>query len=513
MAQLKKRALLSVSDKTGIIDLAKTLVQADYEIISTGGTAQLLSENGIQTTGIEAVTNFPECMDGRLKTLHPAIFGGLLAVYDNPAHVQTMTEQNIGTMDVLVVNLYPFRKTVEDPAHTLQNAIEQIDVGGPSMIRAAAKNHKFVTVLTSPAQYQDFTDNIADLNQAFRYKLAVEAFRYTAAYDAYISDYLGRQLADEIFPETLTLTFDKQDNPMRYGENPHQEAAYFSWPTQPVKGIESATLLGGKPLSYNNIADSHAALQIAREFGNDPVCVAVKHATPCGVAIGVDILAAYTAAYDCDPQSIFGGIICLNRPVDVPTATKMAEIFLEVIIAPSFDEEALKILKKKKNLRLLALPEIVQATTPALELKSVGGGILVQQADANQIDDETLTTVTKTAPTKLTDLRFAMKVVKHVKSNAIVIAKNGCTLGLGGGETSRIWAAEAAVARAGERAKGAVLASDAMFPFPDVVELAAKAGIVEIIQPGGSINDKLSVEACDNHGIAMVMTGVRHFKH
>ena len=508
----KKRALISVSDKTGVLDLAKALIAADYEIISTGGTAALFADNNLPVTAIEAVTDFPECMDGRLKTLHPAIFGGLLGVLDNPEHVQTMENHKMQAIDILVVNLYPFRKTVENPNHTLAQAIENIDIGGPSMIRAAAKNHKYVAIVTDPSQYTQLIDNLTSIDEKLRFKLAMEAFRYTAAYDAYISEYLRQISEPDVFPDTLTLTFDKHETPMRYGENPHQAAAYYSWGQSSYKGIENAQLLHGKPLSFNNIADAHAALQVAKEFPGEAVCVAVKHATPCGVAVGADALSAYTAAYDCDPQSIFGGIVCINQEIDEATAQKMHEVFLEVIIAPAFTEGAMKVLTKKKNLRLLALPHIGK-NTPAWEFKSVGGGMLVQASDDLNINDETHTTVTEKAPQKLADLIFAMKVVKHVKSNAIVVAKDGVTLGLGGGEVSRIWAAEAAIARAGDKAKGAVLASDALFPFPDVVELCAKNGITEIIQPGGSVNDQLSIDAANARGIAMVFTGVRHFKH
>jgi len=511
---IKKRALLSVSDKTGIVELAQALSDAGYELISTGGTASLLSENGLPVAAIEDVTGFPECMDGRLKTLHPAIFGGLLAVQDNAKHRQAMEAQNISTIDILVVNLYPFKKTVENPAHTLASAIEQIDVGGPSMIRAAAKNYKYVTVVTNPAEYAELTQRITGntMDETYRFRLAAQAFSYTAAYDAYIAEYLRTIAAPGTFPETLTITFDTHNTPMRYGENPHQQAAYYTWPQQKYNGIESAKLLHGKPLSFNNIADAHAALALTKEF-DEPVCVAVKHATPCGVAIGETILAAYTAAYDCDPQSIFGGIVCANREIDEATAHKMHDIFLEVIIAPSFSDHAMKVLSKKKNLRLLALPEMSKEASTVWECKSVGGGLLVQESDSVDIETETRKVVTEKSPEKINDLLFAMKVVKHVKSNAIVVAKDGCTLGIGGGEVSRIWAAEAALSRAGDRANSAVLASDAMFPFPDVVELSASYGITEIIQPGGSVNDQLSIDAANKHGIAMVFTGVRHFKH
>lgn len=508
-----KRAILSVSDKTGIIELATALLKANYELISTGGTATLLKEKGMPVTAIEEITNFPECMDGRLKTLHPSVFGGLLGILDNPEHIKTMETHHMKPIDILVTNLYPFRKTVENPSHTLQNAIENIDIGGPSMIRAAAKNHKYVCVLTSPSQYDELINNLDNLDEKYRFKLASEAFNYTAAYDAYIAEYLRQVSNTETFPQTLTITYDKHETPMRYGENPHQQAAYYTWPQNPYYGIEKAELLHGKPLSFNNIADAHATLAVAKEFSNQPVCVAVKHATPCGVATGKTILDAYNAAYDCDPQSIFGGIICVNRELDEATAKEMHKTFLEVIIAPSFTADALGVLTKKKNLRLLALKDMYKETKNSLECKSVGGGILFQQPDEVNIETETHKTVTEKTPTKTDDLIFAMKVVKHVKSNAIVVAKNGCTIGIGGGEVSRVWAAEAAISRAGDKAKDAVLASDALFPFPDVVELCAKAGIKEIIQPGGSVNDQLSIDAANNHGLAMVFTDVRHFKH
>ena len=512
---MKKYALLSVSDKAGLTDLAKILIKNNYELISTGGTAALLSENNLPVTAIESVTNFPECMDGRLKTLHPNVFGGLLGVLDDPQHVKTMQEHNIPAIDIIAVNLYPFRKTVENPTHTLENAIENIDIGGPSMIRAAAKNHKYVSIVTEPAQYAELIEKIEQnsINEAYRFKLAAAAFRYTAAYDAYIAEYL-RQITDpESFPDTFTITLDKHETPMRYGENPHQQAAYYTWPQSPYNGIEKAELLHGKPLSFNNIADAAAALAVAKEFPTDPVCAAVKHATPCGVAIGKTILQAYNAAYECDPVSIFGGIVCVNKELDEATAQEMYKSFLEVIIAPSYTPEALDLLTKKKNLRLLALPTINIKTPPSLECKSAGGGILFQTPDTVSIESEPHKVVTVKSPTQKADLIFAMKVAKHVKSNAIVVAKNGCTVGLGGGEVRRSWAAESAINRAGSKAKGAVLASEALFPFPDVVELCAAAGITEIIQPGGSKNDQQSIEAADKHGIAMVFTDVRHFKH
>jgi len=516
-----KYALLSVSDKTNLTELAQGLTKAGYKIISTGGTAKTLTESGFSVTSIEDITEFPECMDGRLKTLHPRISGGLLGVRDNPEHLSTMQEHKIPFIDILVVNLYPFKETISKPNHTLEEAIEKIDIGGPTMIRAGAKNHKYVAVVTDPADYEELIHRAEEdtLDEAYRYKLAAKAFRHTAAYDAHISKYLTQTLPDELFPEDLTLTFRRQSD-MRYGENPHQKASYYVGDSQ--GSIEDAEVLHGKALSSNNIADPHGAVALAREFTEQPVCVAVKHATPCGVAVGSSALEAYTAAYECDPTSIFGGIVAFNREVDEATAKKMYEVFLEVIIAPAFSPGALEVLTKKKNLRLLRLPGLGDLNKAdshrkayTFEFKSVGGGLLIQESDANDIGGEEHNVVTETTPTKeaMADLIFGMKVVKHVKSNAIVVVKNGCLLGQGGGSVSRIWAAEAALARAGDGAKGAVLASDALFPFPDVVEACAAAGVTAIIQPGGSKNDQASIDACNQHNIAMIFTGVRHFRH
>ena len=496
----KKYALISVSDKTNLAELAKGLIKAGYEIISTGGTREALSKNGISAIPIEDITGFPECMDGRLKTLHPKVFGGLLGQRDTPGHRHTMKEHEIPSIDIVAVNLYPFKETIKGP-HTLEEAIENIDIGGPSMIRAAAKNYKYVAVATDPADYEELARRACSstLDRDYRYKLAAKAFRHTAAYDAHISKYLSQ----ESFPETLTLTFNKHSD-MRYGENPHQNAAFY---------IDNfGDILHGKALSYNNIADVHAAMALTREFTEQPVCVAVKHSTPCGVAVGATVYEALNAAYECDPVSIFGGIVAFNRQVDEAAAAKMNEIFLEVIIAPSFSAGALEILTQKKNLRLLAMSNF---DNNRWEFKSIGSGMLLQEVDNNDIDSEEHTAVTDITPAAevMSDLIFALKVVKHVKSNAIVVAKDGRLLGQGGGEVSRIWAAQAALARAGESARGAVMASDAMFPFPDVVDACAEAGITAIIQPGGSKNDQMSIDACNKYGIAMVLTGVRHFKH
>ena len=497
----RKYALISVSDKSDIEQLAAELTRAGYQIISTGGTAKFLAEAGFDVVPVEDITAFPECMDGRLKTLHPRVAGGLLGVRDNPAHMQAMADHNIPAIDVLVVNLYPFSETISGD-HTLEDAIENIDIGGPTMIRAAAKNYKYVAVVTDPADYVDLVKRVHE--EDFRHRLAAKAFRHTAAYDATIAKYLTEE-AKEDFPKTLTLTYRKHSD-LRYGENPHQAAAYY------VQNAEkTAELLHGKQMSYNNIADANAAVALAQEF-KQPVCVAVKHSTPCGVAIGKGSHDAYKAAYECDPQSIFGGIVAFNCQVDKPCAELMFETFLEVIIAPAFAPDALEVLAKKKNLRLMLASK---HDTNRLEFKSVASGLLMQEVDTADIEQEDFNLVTQTPlpPSAREDLVFAMKVVKHVKSNAIVVAKSGQLLGQGGGEVSRIWAAKAALERAGSKAFGAVLASDALFPFPDVVEACAEAGIAAIIQPGGSKNDGLSIDAANKHGIAMVFTGIRHFKH
>lgn len=521
---MQPRALLSVSNKEGIAKLGRVLHAKGYELVSTGGTARALTESGLPVTEVEDVTGFPECLDGRVKTLHPHIFAGILAIRDNPEHEVMLDSFEIAYVDIVVVNLYPFVETVSKPGCTLAEAVENIDIGGPSMIRAAAKNYKHVAVVTDPSQYGEVAEKLGNggLDEDFRLRLATAAFNHTAAYDAHIAGYFNGLINDE-YPDKLTFTFEKQ-SAMRYGENPHQSAAYYTSPTyggEAVYGIESARFLHGKELSYNNISDTQGAIALIKEF-DQTACAAIKHASPCGVGTGETVLEAFTRAYECDPMSIFGGIICFNRTVDAETALKMKELFLEVIVAPAYEEDALRILKTKKNLRLLELPDVAKKRAFQYEYKSAGGGLLIQQSDTTDIGGETHTVATKAAPTKaqLADLIFAMKVVRHVKSNAIVVAKDGRTLGIGGGQVSRIWAAEAAINHAAvphdnaaQPLDGAVLASDAYFPFPDVVEACAKASIAAIIQPGGSKNDGLSVEACDQHGIAMVFTGQRHFKH
>ncbi|QSB48974.1 bifunctional phosphoribosylaminoimidazolecarboxamide formyltransferase/IMP cyclohydrolase [Parageobacillus toebii] len=509
-----KRALLSVSNKEGIVSLAKQLVELGVEIISTGGTKKTLEEAGVPVIGISDVTGFPEILDGRVKTLHPMIHGGLLAIRDNERHQSELREHHITPIDLVVVNLYPFQQTIAKSDVTFAEAIENIDIGGPTMLRAAAKNHQYVTVVVDPADYDTVVQELkehGDVSAETKLKLAAKVFRHTAAYDAMIAEYLTNKTGEE-YPESLTITFEKKQA-LRYGENPHQTAAFYKKPLGASFSIAQAMQLHGKELSYNNINDANAALQIVKEF-TEPAAVAVKHMNPCGVGTGATIYEAFTKAYEADPTSIFGGIIALNREVDKETAEKMHEIFLEIVIAPSFSKEALDILTQKKNIRLLTVDFTAPNTKEKL-LVSVQGGLLVQETDTHTLDDAEIKVVTKREPTEQEweALRFAWKVVKHVKSNAIVLAKDGMTIGIGAGQMNRVGAAKIAIEQAGEKAKGAVLASDAFFPMDDTVEAAAKAGITAIIQPGGSIRDADSIKKADEYGIAMVFTGIRHFKH
>jgi phosphoribosylaminoimidazolecarboxamide formyltransferase/IMP cyclohydrolase len=513
-----KRALISVSDKTGIVEFASVLAKTGVEIISTGGTKTLLEQNGVPVIGISDVTGFPEILDGRVKTLHPAVHSGLLAIRDSEAHRRQMQELGLGYIDLVVVNLYPFAATIAKPDVTYEEAIENIDIGGPTMLRSAAKNHAFVTVVVDAADYETVLEEIrqsGDTTLETRRRLAAKVFRHTAAYDALISEYLTRQTGER-FPEKYTVTYEKVQD-LRYGENPHQQAAFYRKPLAQPGNITTAEQLHGKELSYNNINDANAALQIVKEF-DQPAVVAVKHMNPCGVGIGATILEAYRKAYEADPTSIFGGIVAANREIDAETARLMHEIFLEIVIAPGFSQEALDILTKKKNIRLLKLGDaFAQGRTAESyhNVTSVEGGMLVQDNDNLQIDASNLKVVTERAPTEeeLKQLLFGWKVVKHVKSNAIVLVKDDMTIGVGAGQMNRVGAARIAIEQAGEKAKGSVLASDAFFPMGDTVELAAQAGITAIIQPGGSIKDEESIAAANKYGIAMVFTGVRHFKH
>lgn len=511
---MAKRALISVSDKTGIIEFAKQLKEVGFEIISTGGTSKVLQEAGVEVIGISDVTDFPEILDGRVKTLHPNVHGGLLARHDDPSHKQQIEAHNIQPIELVCVNLYPFQETIAKPEVTVEDAIENIDIGGPTMLRSAAKNHEYVTVVVDPADYENV---IAEYKEAekttfeTRRALAAKVFRHTAAYDSVISQYMT-ELVGEKQPESVTYTYDLQQS-LRYGENPHQQASFYKKPLGSTFSIANATQLHGKELSYNNINDANAALQIVKEF-EGPAAVAVKHNNPCGVGTGETIFEAFSKAYEADSTSIFGGIIALNGEVDAETAKKLHEIFLEIIIAPSFSQEALDILTSKKNLRLLTIP-FNDNNVEEKVLTSVEGGLLVQAADTYTLEDANVTIPTKRQPTEeeWAALKLGWKVVKHVKSNAIVVTDGQMTLGVGAGQMNRVGSAKIALEQAGEKAQGAALASDAFFPMGDTVEVAAKAGITAIIQTGGSIRDEDSIKVADEHGIAMVFTGVRHFKH
>ena len=514
---MKKRALLSVSDKTGIIDFAQKLEELGYEVVSTGGTARTLTENGVSVTGISEVTGFPECLDGRVKTLHPAVHAGILAMRSNPEHMAQLQELGITPIDVVAINLYPFKQTILKEGVTLEEAIENIDIGGPTMIRAAAKNWQDVAVIVDPSDYDAVIEGLknGDLSRETKFRLAAKVFEHTAAYDALISSYLRKQMGGDPFPEELTLTFEKVQQ-MRYGENPHQKGAFYREIGAAANTLAAAKQLHGKELSYNNVNDANGALEILKEFGTEKPCaVAVKHTNPCGVGVGDTLLEAYLNAYNSDPVSIYGGIVALNRKVELVTAEELAKIFLEIIIAPGFDEDAFERLAKKKNIRLMELPACAEPNQPGtLDMKKVAGGLLVQELDTQLLGDE-MKVVTKRAPTdaEMKELLFAWKVVKQTKSNAIVLAKDQATVGVGPGQTNRVTALDLAIRYAGDKANGSVMASDAFFPFSDCVELAAKHGITAIIQPGGSIRDEDSIKAADEAGIAMVFTGVRHFKH
>ncbi|MGG4492318.1 bifunctional phosphoribosylaminoimidazolecarboxamide formyltransferase/IMP cyclohydrolase [Metabacillus idriensis] len=509
-----KRALVSVSNKEGIIPFVTKLVEQGIEVISTGGTSSLLQKNGVKVTGISEVTGFPEIMDGRVKTLHPNIHGGLLAVRSNSDHMKQLEENSILPIDLVVVNLYPFKETISKQDVTFDDAIENIDIGGPTMLRSAAKNHQDVAVVVDPADYDEVLEQIKsekEVTLATKQKLAAKVFRHTASYDALIAEYLTNAVGEEN-PETVTYTFEKKQS-LRYGENPHQTATFYKKPLASNVSIAEAVQVHGKELSYNNIKDADAALQIVREF-KQPAAVAVKHMNPCGVGTGETIFEAFSRAYEADPTSIFGGIIALNHEVDKETAHKLHEIFLEIVIAPSFNEEALAILTSKKNLRLLTL-DVLGAEKQDHQITSIHGGLLVQDEDTLSFDDAKITVPTKREPTEQEweDLKLAWKVVKHVKSNAIVLTKNQMTVGVGAGQMNRVGAAKIAIEQAGALAEGSAMGSDAFFPMNDTVEAAAKAGVTAIIQPGGSIKDEDSIQKADEYGITMVFTGVRHFKH
>jgi phosphoribosylaminoimidazolecarboxamide formyltransferase/IMP cyclohydrolase len=509
-----KRAFLSVFDKTGVVEFASGLVALGFEVLSTGGTQKALEAANVPVTNVSDITGFPECLDGRVKTLHPAIHAGILAMRENPEHMAQVQKLGVGLIDIVAVNLYPFKATIQKPGVTLEDAIENIDIGGPTMLRAAAKNWQDVASIVDPADYGRVLDELkaGGVTRKTKFDLCGKVFEHTAAYDALISGYLRRQNGGG-YPEKLTLTYEKLQD-MRYGENPHQTAAFYKEPLDTEGTLAAAEQLWGKELSFNNINDTNGALDCLREFDEITV-VASKHANPCGVGSGATVHEAYVKAYTADPVSVYGGIVAVNAEVDKATAEEMVKTFLEIVIAPSFTYDALEVLKTKKNLRIMRLPNISRKiSATALDLKKPLGGLIVQQPDDQLLDGE-LKVVTKLAPSEaqIKDLMFAWKLVKHLKSNAIAIAKDGQSLGLGPGQVSRIWAAENALSRSGEKVKGAALASDAYFPFDDCVRLAAQYGIAAIIQPGGSIHDEESVKACDELGVAMVYTNMRHFKH
>ena len=535
-----KRALLSVSDKTGIVEFARSLSEKGVDLLSTGGTAKLLADNGIAVTEVSDYTGHPEIMDGRVKTLHPKVHGGILARRGMDEAV--MLDNNISAIDMVVVNLYPFANAVSDENCTLENAIENIDIGGPTMVRAAAKNHKDVTIVVNAIDYDRVITEMNSNNDSLRYQtrfdLAIAAFEHTASYDGMIANYFGKMLpaygeseatasvdsltADSLpkekakFPRTFNSQFIKTQD-LRYGENAHQEAAFYKEAAPEEASISTSTQLQGKALSYNNIADTDAALECVKEF-IEPACVIVKHANPCGVSIGDNILEAYEGAYKTDPTSAFGGIIAFNRELDADTAEAIvSRQFVEVIIAPKVSDAAAQIVAAKPNLRLLECGQW-DTKTSGFDYKRVNGGLLVQDRDQGSVNSDDLKVVTKRQPTKeeMRDLQFCWKVAKYVKSNAIVYVKNSMTIGVGAGQMSRVYSAKVAGIKAADEnleVKGSVMASDAFFPFRDGLDAAAAAGITAVIQPGGSMRDDEVIAAADEHNIAMVFTGMRHFRH
>lgn len=508
-----RRALISVSDKSGVAEFATVLVELGFTIISTGGTSKLLRKAGVSTTEVESITNFPEMMDGRLKTLHPLIHGGLLMRPDDKADCLAADNHGIEPIEILCVNLYPFAATVSRE-HTLEQAVENIDIGGPAMLRSAAKNHKYVTVVTNHSQYASV---LAELRQhgttslSLRRELAVSAFMHTAHYDGLISQYFHRAFGLMDMPSEMSLPMRKVSD-LRYGENPHQSASFYRTAV-PSGGLPEARVLQGKELSYCNINDADTAWRLACEF-DLPAAVAVKHATPCGVAVGESPLQAYQKAHDADPVSIFGGIVALNRVIDGDTAKEMSKIFLDVIVAPEFTPEAVEVFSRKRNLRLLAMgvqPET--SVLPDWEVRKVLGGFLLQSPDTGAEEKWQVASTKSPTQSEWDDLCFAWTVAKYAKSNAIIIAKDGRTLGIGAGQTNRRDATLQALLGAGDRARGAVMASDAFFPMPDSVEFAARAGISAVAHPGGSLRDADSLQAAEQAGMSMVLTGVRHFRH
>ena len=515
-----QRALISVSDKTGLVPFARALTEMEIEIISTGGTARLLKENGIPVVDVEDYTGFPEMMDGRVKTLHPKVHGGILALRDNPDHVRTMREHDIPPIDMVVVNLYPFEETIRKPECTLEDAIENIDIGGPTMLRSAAKNYRFVTVVIDPEDYTPVLDALktgrGEISEELRLRLAQKVFAFTARYDSLISTYLDRACYPESpFPERLHLHYTRAAI-LRYGENPHQQGCFYVDPTVDEPSIATAESLQGKPLSYNNIMDADAALSTVREF-EETACVIIKHANPCGVALdrGGDPLRAYQKALACDPVSAFGGIIALNRPMPRALAEAVVDHFVEVIIAPDYSEDALEVLSRKKDLRILRIPFEVSRRKDLMDLRKVVGGILLQERDSHSLDSEPFKVVSERSPSEeeTRAMRLGWKVCKHVKSNAIVYANGDQIVGVGAGQMSRVDSARFGIEKAQLEIRGSCMASDALIPFRDAVDVAAEAGVTAIVQTGGSVRDEEVIQAANEHGMAMVFTGFRHFYH
>lgn len=513
-----KRALISVHDKTGIVEFAKELQDLGIEIISTGGTAKVLKESGIKVKDISEITGYSELLGGRVKTLHPKIQAGILALRDKESHMKELKKEDIGQIDMVVVNLYPFERTVQKE-HALEEAIENIDIGGVTLLRAGAKNYKHVAVVSNPKDYGEIIKELKasehGISELTCKRLMLEAFSHTAHYDSIISEYFRNYFSAQEFPTYLNLSFEKIQE-LRYGENPHQKAAFYKGFEigETEQSIASANKLWGKELSYNNILDADAALELIKEF-SEPTCAIIKHTNPTGVATADKLADAYGIAYETDKVSPFGGIVVFNREVDKEAAEELSKLFLEVVIAPEFSEQALAILKAKKDIRILELPMPELRERKGTALRSVTGGLLVQDKDVKELGTEKLKVVTKRAPTEeeLKALLFAFKVVRHCKSNALVFAKGQRTVGIGLGQTSRVDSAHIAVKKGSENIKGSVMASDAFFPFRDAVDTAGKAGVTAIIQPGGSVRDKEVIAAADEYNIAMVFSGMRVFRH
>ncbi|HKL99760.1 MAG TPA: bifunctional phosphoribosylaminoimidazolecarboxamide formyltransferase/IMP cyclohydrolase [Mobilitalea sp.] len=516
------RALISVSDKTGIVELAKELVSLGIEIISTGGTYGKLKESGVPAIEISELTGFPECLDGRVKTLHPTVHAGLLAMRSNPSHMKQLADLKIDTIDIVVVNLYPFKATILKEGVTRAEAVENIDIGGPTMLRSAAKNYQDVAVVVDPRDYDKILTELKDNKEVSldtKFYLMQKVFMHTSSYDTLIADYLKNQRNDKELPETLTMTFEKVQD-MRYGENPHQAAAFYREIGKKKGSITDAIQLNGKELSFNNINDTNGALELLKEF-TEPTVVACKHGNPCGVGSADDIYDAWKKAFAADKVSIYGGIVVVNREVTLAVAEEMKNVFLEVVVAPSYEKEALELLQTKKNVRVLELKDIeVPQDENAYDIKKVNGGLIVQTIDSKLLVEEELKVVTDRAPSdkEMEDLMFAWRVVKFVKSNGIALVKDKQSIGIGPGQVNRVWASKQAIEHATELINadatiGSALASDAYFPFDDSVEAAHQAGVKAIIQPGGSIRDADSIKKCNEYGIAMVFTGMRHFKH